>query len=362
MSRHYTQQGLSLVEVMVAMTIGLILMAGVVQVFISSKSSSRLNASIGQLQEDGRFALNFLNRDIRMAGYAGCTRYGPITNTLNNPTNLAYDFAVGIFGFNDVSATTPAALAAIGATPKASTDAIIIRREADNPVRVVQNNNSAQVFLENTGVETGACSDGTDRISGICQTDILMISDCTKSRVFQAGNITSTGSGTGLALNLTHPASGTPGNAISSWGGASAPTSERFDTSAYIVKIVSYAYYIKNNNLGIPSLYRKDGMSPEVELAQGIDDMQILYGVDNTPTDTNQSADVYQTANAVTNTNWANVVSVRLNLLVRTVENNVAGGAQTYRFNGGNVTVSSSTDRYIRKEFANQVALRNRLR
>lgn len=353
------QRGLTLVEIMVAMVLGLILTAGVVQVFLGSKNTYRVNEALSRLQEEGRMALELLSRDVRMAGYSGCSRYGPVTNTLNNTTNLAYDFTVGIMGYDDVPATLPTALSVLNPAPNPGTDVIVVRRHADNPVRVVINNSGAQLFPERVGaVETGACADGTDRISGICRGDILMVSDCQKSRVFQAGNLTATGTCSTLnCFNLTHPASGDPGNAISSWGGASRPEEEQFGDDSEIVKVASYAYYVADNADGIPSLYRQDGLSAAIELAQGVEDLQVLYGVDSSPGDVTQSADSYVAAGSVSN--WEDVISTRVHLLMRTLDDNMAEARQTYRYVGADV---DADDRRIRKEFTALVTLRNRVR
>lgn len=352
------QRGLTLVEIMVAMVLGLILTAGVVQVFLGSKNTYRVNEALSRLQEEGRMALELLSRDVRMAGYSGCSRYGPVTNTLNNTTNLAYDFTVGIMGYDDVPATLPTALSVLNPAPNPGTDVIVVRRHADNPVRVVINNSSAQLFAEDLSVEEDACSNGTDRVSGICQGDILMVSDCQKSRVFQAGNIQVTNNCNSTdCLNITHPASGDPGNAISSWGGASAPEDEQFGDDSEIVKVASYAYYVADNADGIPSLYRQDGLSAAIELAQGVEDLQVLYGVDSSPGDVTQSADSYVAAGSVSN--WENVISTRVHLLMRTLDDNMAEARQTYRYVGADV---DADDRRIRKEFTALVTLRNRVR
>lgn len=63
------QRGFSLVELMVAMVVSLLLLSGVIQVFVSSKQSYRVVDSYSRLQENGRFAVDVLSRNIRMAGY-----------------------------------------------------------------------------------------------------------------------------------------------------------------------------------------------------------------------------------------------------------------------------------------------------
>jgi len=64
----YGERGLSLVELMIAMTIGLILLAGVYQVFISSSLSYKYQEDISRLQENARMAMDQLAQDVRQAG------------------------------------------------------------------------------------------------------------------------------------------------------------------------------------------------------------------------------------------------------------------------------------------------------
>jgi type IV pilus assembly protein PilW len=80
----HRQQGLTLVEIMVAVALSVILLTGVIQIFVGSKATYRLQDNIARLQENGRFALDFLTRDVRMAGYRGCTNFVKSTNTLKN--------------------------------------------------------------------------------------------------------------------------------------------------------------------------------------------------------------------------------------------------------------------------------------
>ncbi|MQM39532.1 hypothetical protein KBTX_03561 [wastewater metagenome] len=63
------QQGLTLIELMIALVLGLMLSAGAVQLFIANKQSYRLQDALARVQENGRFAVHRLSRDIRMAGY-----------------------------------------------------------------------------------------------------------------------------------------------------------------------------------------------------------------------------------------------------------------------------------------------------
>ncbi len=66
----HTQRGLTLVEILVALMISAFLIAGVIQLFIGSKQTYRGHDALSRIQENGRFALDSMARDIRMAGYA----------------------------------------------------------------------------------------------------------------------------------------------------------------------------------------------------------------------------------------------------------------------------------------------------
>lgn len=68
----HNQLGVTLVELMIASLIGAFLLGGVIQGFVSSKQTYRVQDNLSRLQENGRFAMYFLTRDIRMAGYWGC--------------------------------------------------------------------------------------------------------------------------------------------------------------------------------------------------------------------------------------------------------------------------------------------------
>lgn len=63
-----SQRGVTLIELMISLVLGLAVIGGLGQVFLSNKSSYSLQERLGQLQENGRYALYFLQRDIRNAG------------------------------------------------------------------------------------------------------------------------------------------------------------------------------------------------------------------------------------------------------------------------------------------------------
>ncbi len=67
----HKQHGFTLIEIMIAITIGLVMLAGILQISQANKESSRLQRNMGFVQENMRIAMELLTRDIRMAGFNG---------------------------------------------------------------------------------------------------------------------------------------------------------------------------------------------------------------------------------------------------------------------------------------------------
>lgn len=97
-NRH--QQGFTLVEIMVAMTISLLLLAGVLQIFLGSKVTYQLQNSIGRLQENVRFSMDIMTQNIGMAGYTAndatvLSAFNTAGTAENVTENATLDFLVG---------------------------------------------------------------------------------------------------------------------------------------------------------------------------------------------------------------------------------------------------------------------------
>lgn len=71
MNFKYLQKGLSLIELMIGITLGLLIIAGASSVFISSKQGFRVQDSTGRMQESTRFAMNYLSQVLHSADFWG---------------------------------------------------------------------------------------------------------------------------------------------------------------------------------------------------------------------------------------------------------------------------------------------------
>ncbi len=75
----YKQRGLSLIELMVAMVIGIIVVLGVSEIFISTKQTYVAEQASARMQEDARYALTRITQELRMAGMYGCLSLSAVT-------------------------------------------------------------------------------------------------------------------------------------------------------------------------------------------------------------------------------------------------------------------------------------------
>ncbi len=355
-----SQTGMSIVELMVAILISMILLAGVIQVYISSKQSYRINDETARIQESIRFSSSYLNKDIRMAGYLGCySESTRLANTLNNgSTSWIIDISTPLRGYEGGVSTFPSEIS--GAL--SGTDAIVVLRgDTDDQYVVSKHNaNAASIHLTaNHNLKKG---------------EILLITDCEQASLFQQTNTNNNNTISVVDHNTGNTV--TPGNCTKSLGSL-VPYSDCTDTSqtfkysfggdAALMRLSSSAYYIANNGNGVPSLYRRklvNGTSTTTtltttaeELVEGIENMQIEYGVDTDATK-DGIPNRYATANVIDSTyDWADVTSVRIHLLARSGAQASPTVQAAFSYNNATYT---PTDKYIRRVVSTTIKVRNR--
>lgn len=331
------QRGMTLVEIMIALGISVILLTGVLQIFQSSKISYRTLEASARVQENGRFAISFMAEDLRMAGYTGCYTgtAANIESLLNNPTAYGWDYTTPLAGNEwNGGGWTPALDPLIAGQVLNNTDVFVTRGLATNGIGLTAPfTNAAGLFVNPAA-------------NNINNGDILMVTDCNRASIFQATNQQIVGFG----VNIVHSNAGgwVPGN-------TGPLLANNYAADAQVARLQTNVYYIGTGATGAPALFRRsliaNGALPAQELVEDVENMQVLYGED---LDNDSIANRYVSANNVTN--MANVVSVRVGLLLRSADN-IASTPQTYTFNG---VTTLANDLRIRRVFSTTVKLRNR--
>lgn len=324
------QRGLSLIELMIALTIGLILLGALSSIYLSSRQTFRATDNLSRVQENARIAFDTMSRDIRGTAFFGCAgQDGDLSTVLIDSTGVLWDFLIPIYGYEaSTSSAWSTTLPTEIASPLGGRDILVTRSidEGGGPVVTHGVASDDLEIPENSGLKSG---------------DVVVASNCAATTIFQVTSVTTSGGHDSIG----HAAkSGTPGNATTDLG--------HLFSSGELRPVSTKIYYIRNNTSGIPSLYvqRSSAADPE-EIAEGIDGMQIVYGVD---TDSDYFADSYQTAAQVEAASaWSKVISIRVTLTAISREDSVATAAQSNATNTG-------TDRRLRKEITTTIALRNR--
>ncbi len=357
----YRQRGLSLIELMISIVLGLVLMTGVIQMFLSSRTVFSTQQGMSRIQENGRLAMEFLSKDIRMAGYLGCTsRLGSeASNTLKDSDKFPYRMNIGLEGYKAPLPT--GADMTLNPLPIPGTDVLVVRSAVGEGAVVSSNNNASQVLAEAKQV-AGACSGNTASYSGICTGDIVVVSDCTKARIFQATGITAAGTppASGIVnIAIDHASDGTPGNALASWS-ASGSVDMIFQPGADVLPMKHTVYYVGRGTSGEPALFQSiNGTSPSLELLEGVEDMRLFYSRESTPTVYNTIADL---PTGIWSTATNPVVSVRVELLLRSTEDGVLDEPQFFEFPLGTTPRKAvPDDRRMRQVFTSTVGIRSRL-
>lgn len=311
------QRGFSLVELMVAITLGFVVVAAVGYLYLGSRQSFRNTENMARMQESARYALDIMARDLRMAGSFGCTSLveaaptiaAPVPASLvPSPTN-----AIAVVG-GDAGTNPPGVPAAT--VPRVAGDAISVWGAQGSSVTLASITAGANPYAYKAN-------------------DILAVVTCRP-----AADVAPS------AILHTAPA------ALAALPGAPADEVMEFDR---------FAYYIGINPAGVRALYRNSVNDGVAELVEGVEDMQIMYGVDTTATP-DRIADVYQTAGAVAD--WTRVVSARISLLMASPDDNLNTAPQTYRIDtddDGTPDAVVAADRRIYQTFSTTVGIRNRL-
>ncbi len=337
------QQGLSLIELMISLTLGIVLMTGVMQMFLTSRTTYNTQQAISRIQESGRMAVEFLAQDIRMAGYQGCSSRGANQNIeigVEGPTNdYLLDFNISIQGYASDNHPMDDIDVADGS------DVLVVRR-ASNVTMPIVGPTGSTANLEVAAEEEDDC------VGDVCRGDIVVISDCTQGRVFLITNFQNVGGGGSKIVHARSNIANEPKNIDSQLGG------QQFGAGAEILRMSTLTYYIAESGFGAPgtmSLWR-DQDGDRAELIEGVENMRVLYGLDSSG---DGNPNEYREYGA--GLDWENVLSIRLELLMQSLQPNVLPDPQPYFFGGETIDDARIDDRRMRQVFSTTIGIRGRL-
>lgn len=352
--------GYSLIELMVAITLGLVLLAGVLKVFISSKQGYQVQQSSGRTQESTRFALEYFERYIRLADLwsgvkpANITVDGSVTYGSGAAGSNCKDAWVinpqdGIHGYAGASSQSGLAdppQTCVGSNYVPYSDILVVRSASPDGYTVTGSASSSG----GSGSSSGSASSGLYAAVNSSSGGYWVRSQAgLKGEVFDHNT-------------LSTATSDIPGD---------------YDSGVLNYPFQATIFYLKNVDTGqgtTPTLYALTTPIPgnalsDQPLADGVEMLKFEYGVD---TNNDLAVDEYLPAssiNASSTPNWSQVITVRVSMIVRgdTLDNFT--DTQTYQMTdafcygpGSGCTASYTSAKYQRRLVVKEIQLRNRVR
>lgn len=332
-------RGFTLVEVMIALTLSLILVAGLGRIFLSNKQTFDVATASARTQETGRLALSVLSRAIRNADYWGCqgskaVRQGSITSMLKEGSGSEVGLLLrGVDGEN-------------GTGPDESDLLILGGLSSGSGVSVTHQPSPTAANLK------------VQDTSGFAENDIVVVTNCQRGHMFQVTNVNSNSS---VLVHNTGSVSEGPGNATNiispSYNGdpqgarAYLPDQKRF-------------YLRDNNRTGRRELVMDGVLLDPVALLEGVRDFQFELGRDASG---DGRVDTWSPPGDSEHADQA--LAIRVSLLVRSGIDGVTSGQQSYCYPGwldclGNPslkTTSGQNDTFLYRVYTATTALRNRI-
>jgi type IV pilus assembly protein PilW len=327
-------RGFTLVELLIAMVLGLVIVGSVMAVMLANKRSYNTNSGLTQVQESARSAYELLAHDLRQTDGNGCGSSANTANVLTAGT-LWWQNWFGITGYDSTQADPAVAIGTAVGERVAGTDSIRVE-SMDGPGLAVALHNPVTFRVD---INPATPSD-------FVPDDIMVLCDFDHTTIFRAT------AGTNATMVFHNNGSGTaPVNCSRGLGfptscASAAGNVYTFPRNSQIGRLIAVDWYIGNNGRageGGRSLYRRrldvGGVERTEEIVAGITDMQMQFRA-------NASDTIFADASLVPD--WSAISSVLMQITAQSGDDNVTTDASV---NSGRVE----------RRFNYFISLRNRL-
>ncbi|WP_160298964.1 PilW family protein [Chromobacterium vaccinii] len=345
------QSGFSLIELMVAITIGLLLLTALVGIMVGGRKDYSTNAGQGMLQNAGATLSSVISQTARSAGFFGCSG-ATTSNALVAANGLLSNFNSPVIGYDATLASSTLTLSALNGNNDSTLtdwsptlDSSLqgkVAQGSDVLVFAGQTNGTTPVWV-NTYASAGSTALVTLAASGVVANNLLAVSNCGHSSILQVNSVGSASSGS--AINLKQA------------------LDTDFPVGSVAVPLSQTAYFVAQATGAQSALYQAvyDGTASSWQLTPvvpGVDALQVWYGVGSTPGVTTQYLPAAQVSN------WAQVNSLRIAALLEGPLGSAPAGARSGCANQTSWAVLGSTvvvpcDTRLRHVYTMTVSLRN---
>ena len=291
-------QGFTLIEMMIAVVLGLVLLLAVTNIFIASNKTIQSTQLSNKIQESQRLSLELLNRELREAGGNACSSSIEIGSAMKNQTGAYWtSWKNGLFGYDGSAATPGTAFGSAYSNRISGTPAIDLYSAVSDVTNV------------STKMATGTDNLAVDNTAGYASGDIVFACDTSVGFLFRINSI----SGGALSHADSTSATGNCSRVFSYTDSCNnSATGYMFDVNATVAKVNAVRWYIGQNKKGTRSLFRAvlapnalstaSSVSSVTEVASGVQSLNVEY--------LQQGAAAYTNAAGVTD--WGKVASVKI--------------------------------------------------
>ncbi len=303
------QLGLTLVELMVALVLGLVVIGAVVNLFLTNRQTYRTTENLARMQENLRFAFELMARDVREAGATACGSTTVVANVLKGtPPSWSWE-GESLRAYEDCN-TVPTFSSPLRKCA-AGTPVLAISRASNSAeeVRVTKHDpeNSATMNISHVGT--------------IKTKDILFVCKGSQAAIFQATNVNA------KSLTVVHQAGqNTPGNETKCLDFPLKPNQCKTSfKGGTLLRFERILWYVRTNDRGGTSLYRKVNDDDAIEMVPDIVALDFTFLSEN--------GNTYQTIASVGN--WTQVRAVRAIVTTESIDAVGTGGERlrrTHRF------------------------------
>lgn len=296
--QHLREAGFGLVELMIALVLGMIVVIGALSLFASNRQASRTTEGLSRVQENARIGFELMARDVRDAGGTPCSKNIPMGNVITGAAgNWIYDWGNGLQGFAAGDALSGLPASGIGARV-AGTDALVVHSGGSDGVSVTDHDTTTSAQFKVNTKDHGFVDGDIAVVCDYRQATIVQITNASSSNETLVHNTSGLNCTKGLGLPID--CSSTNGNPY------------KYGANSVITRLTSAAWYIGNGASG-PALFRKFVNRAPDEIAANVRSMELRYLV--------RDAAAYVTAGAVTAAGaWPNVTAVQIRFVTESPE------------------------------------------
>jgi type IV pilus assembly protein PilW len=351
MMRQRLQYGLTLTELLISLALGALLALGVINVFLANRESSTVENALSRVQQSGRAAVELVNKDIRRAGYTGCTSIGGTVDVA--ATGLVAQRLLAFSANASTLAPDPAGqpVAILAGEARAGTDVVAIQYSDFLGADLIAAGDTFDTIGGSITLDDQELPDES-RECALSDGDLVLFSNCLTTHIFAVSAASGCGASNTITINASDNA------------GVGAAATFTYGEGSDVAEYLQFFWFVADTGrdvrgVDVYALYRLASGQPfaaREEMVEGVEFLRVELG--------ERIGGSMRYVTPVNVTNWDNVESVRYAMLVQSFDPvSEVDDTTTYPLLNTTVpptgTIKHSGGRFVRRVYTSSQAIRN---